>query len=121
MDSETVAATCQWAPPQLLRDLEAGANGFVAEMIADFTTDTAARLQHLRRAAASADFNGIRAEAHAIKGSAREMGADGLVALCIELERNAPEPNASNIGDRVQELEARFGEVSRAMARYTRQ
>ena len=119
MDSETVAAACQWAPPQLLRDLDADANGFVAEMIAEFTADTAIRLRHLQRAAASADFSGVRAQAHAIKGSAREMGADALVQLCMELELKAPDPNASHIKDRVQELEARFGEVSRAMARYT--
>jgi len=121
MDTETVATTCQWAPPQLLRDLEAGASGFVAEMIADFTTDTTTRLQHLRRAAANADSSGVRAEVHAIKGSAREMGADAIVKLCLEIESRAPDPNASNIKDRIQELEARFSEVSRAMARYSRE
>jgi HPt (histidine-containing phosphotransfer) domain-containing protein len=94
MDSETVAAACQWAPPPALRDLETGAGGFVAEMIADFTTDTTIRLQHLRRAAASADSSRVRAEVHAIKGSAREMGADAIVRLCLEIEREAPGPNA---------------------------
>jgi HPt (histidine-containing phosphotransfer) domain-containing protein len=119
MDSQTAINECQWAPPQTLRDIEIGASGFVAEMIADFTTDTATRLQHLRRAAANADSSRVRAEAHAIKGSAREMGADAIVQLCLEIELKAPDPNASNIKDRIQELEARFGEVSRAMARYS--
>jgi HPt (histidine-containing phosphotransfer) domain-containing protein len=118
MNSETVAAVCQWAPPQLLCDLETGASGFVAEMIADFTTDTANRLQHLRRAAADADLSGVRAEVHAIRGSAREMGADALVRLCLEIERKAHDPAEPNISDCVRELEACFGEVSRAMARY---
>jgi HPt (histidine-containing phosphotransfer) domain-containing protein len=120
MNSETFATTCQWAPPQLLRDLDSGASGFVAEMIADFTTDTATRLQHLRRAAADADSSRVRAEVHAIRGSAREMGADAMVKLCLEIELKARDPNGSNIQDRVQELEARFGEVSSAMARYSR-
>jgi HPt (histidine-containing phosphotransfer) domain-containing protein len=118
LDSETVDAACQWTPPQLLRDLEDGASGFVAEMIADFRADTATRLQRLRRAAADADSSKVRAEAHAIRGSAREMGADALVQLCQEIELKAPNPNAP---DRIQELEARFGEVSRAMARYSAQ
>jgi HPt (histidine-containing phosphotransfer) domain-containing protein len=118
LDSETAGAACQWQPPQLLRDLDSGAGGFVAEMIADFTADTASRLQRLRRAAADADLSRVRAEAHAIRGSAREMGADALVQLCLELEMKAPNPEAR---DRVQELEARFGEVSRAMARYSAQ
>ena len=119
MDSETIATACQWAPPPSLRDLEAGASGFVAEMIADFTTDTTTRLQHLRRAAANADSSRVRAEVHAIRGSAREMGADAIVRLCVEIERETPDPNASNIKDCIRELEARFGEVSRAMARYS--
>ena len=121
MDSETVATTCQWAPPQLLRDLETGASGFVAEMIADFTTDTTTRLQHLQRAAANADSSRVRAEVHAIRGSAREMGADAIVRLCLEIELKAPDPNASNIKDCIRELEARFGEISRAMTRYSRE
>ena len=121
MGTGTVATTCQWTPPQLLRDLETGASGFVAEMIADFTSDTATRLQHLRSAAANADPRGVRAEVHAIKGSPREMGADAIVKLCLEIESKAPDPNAPNVRDRIQELEARFGEVSRAMARYSRE
>ena len=121
MDPETVGNECHWAPPPLLRDLETGASGFVAEMIADFTTDTAARLQRLRRAAANADSSRVRAEAHAIKGSAREMGADAIARLCLEIEQKAPGPDASNIQDRIVELEARFGEISRAMARYSSQ
>jgi len=121
MDSEAVVNECRWAPPQLLCDLETGASGFVAEMNADFPTDTAARLQHLRRAAANADSSGVRAAVHAIRGSAREMGADAIVKLCLEIESKAPDPIASNVKDRIQELEACFGEISRAMARYSRQ
>jgi hypothetical protein len=47
------------------------------------------------------------------------MGAVAIVQLCLEIESKAPDPNGFNVEDRVRELEARFGETSRAMARYS--
>jgi HPt (histidine-containing phosphotransfer) domain-containing protein len=110
-----------WAPPRLLRELAASGSGLEAELIEAFKTDTAIRLEHLRQAIASADAARLRREAHTIKGSAWQMGADSMASLCQEIELAALQTPLTQLDERVNRLEARFVEVCRAMTLYSDQ
>jgi HPt (histidine-containing phosphotransfer) domain-containing protein len=110
-----------WTPPRLLRELAANGSGLEAELIEAFRTDTAIRLQRLRHAITSADAAQLRREAHTIKGSAWQMGADSVALMCQEIEAAASQIPLAQLGERVDRLEGRFVEVCRAMALYSSQ
>ena len=107
-----------WTPPTLLLELAANGSGLEAELIDAFKSDTTIRLERLRRAITSADAARLRAEAHTIKGSAWQMGADSVATLCQEIELAAGQTPLPPLDDRVNQLEARFVEVCRAMTVY---
>jgi HPt (histidine-containing phosphotransfer) domain-containing protein len=76
-----------WQPTETLAQL--AATGFadaVAELIGDFRTDTAARFERLCAALLRGDVAGARKEAHSIKGSALQMGADRVASLARSIE-----------------------------------
>ena len=61
---------------------EGGDSEIVLEVLSVFQTDTAARLRTLQAALAAGDTAQVRTQAHSIKGSASQVGALGLAALC---------------------------------------
>jgi HPt (histidine-containing phosphotransfer) domain-containing protein len=76
-----------WVVPTALRQLvECGDGEWVEELIAEFQTDTASRLDLLSQAVANADCGAVRRIAHAIKGSAAQIGADRLADTCRQME-----------------------------------
>jgi CheY-like chemotaxis protein len=76
---------------ELLRLQTPARPNFVRDLVARFVADSAALLETLRTATASADSERLREAAHALKGASRNMGAKPLSALCESLERNAGE------------------------------
>ena len=108
-----------WTPPRLLLELAANGCGLETELIEAFKTDTAIRLDRLRHAITSADAARLRAEAHTIKGSAWQMGADSVASMCQEIEVAAGQTALAQMDERVDRLEARFVEVCRAMTLYS--
>ena len=107
-----------WSPPALLVEAAADDDGLIIKLIEAFSEDTADRIERMREALKSADFPGIRAQAHTIKGSASQMGSDALATACRELEMvcNLREaPVVATFLDRIQEL---FDEAKDAMATY---
>jgi len=107
-----------WTPPRLLLELAANGCGLEAELIEAFKTDTAIRLERLRRAITSADGARLRMEAHTIKGSAWQMGANSVASVCQEIELAVSQTPLPQLDESVNQLEARFNEVCRAMASY---
>jgi HPt (histidine-containing phosphotransfer) domain-containing protein len=105
-----------WTPPRLLLELAANGSGLEAELIEAFKTDTAHRLEKLRHAITNADAARLRMEAHTIKGSAWQMGADSVASMCQEIELAASQTPLAQLDERVDRLEARFVEVCRDMA-----
>jgi HPt (histidine-containing phosphotransfer) domain-containing protein len=76
--------------PAALRQLaECGDGELVEELIAVFQTDTAQRLELMRRAVDAADYSTVRLEAHTIKGSALQVGANRLADHCRQVEMEA--------------------------------
>jgi HPt (histidine-containing phosphotransfer) domain-containing protein len=94
IDSDTIDSGRQppvpWRLSGALADLErAGESEFVRDLIDAFLQDTAARLESMRKAAASTDFEALAACSHALKGSTLLVNADRLAELCCEIQRHA--------------------------------
>jgi len=84
-----------WVVPATLRQLvEAGDGEWVEELMAVFQADTTSRLDLMGRALANADYGAVRAQAHAIKGGAIQVGAERLADVCrqVELEAGKVQP-----------------------------
>jgi HPt (histidine-containing phosphotransfer) domain-containing protein len=108
-----------WHPPEELREIEeAGDDGLVLELIGCFQTDVASRFKHLHDAVARLDAAAVKAEAHTIRGSAGQMGAEALAALCQAVEAGVPEMSWAERECQLNQAEARFAEVYSAMAEY---
>ena len=76
-----------WVLPDELRMLaESGDAAVVREVISVFQSDTAKRLERIREALASGNMLQVKLEAHAVKGSAGQVGAASLSAICRRIE-----------------------------------
>ena len=79
-----------WRLSGALEELERnGESEFVRDLIEAFLQDTATRLESMRKAAASTDFEALAACSHALKGSTLLVNADRLAELCCEIQRHA--------------------------------
>ena len=107
-----------WTPPATLLELAADDDGLIHELVAAFREDTGIRIQVIRTALSTADLTRLRAEVHTIKGSSRQVGAEVLANICQDIELAAQEVPIGHLTDRVDLLEMRFQEISRAMARH---
>lgn len=78
--------------PSLLEELEALASDMnpdpVGEVVALFLSDSPARMDGLLQASMSSDLAAMHAHAHALKGSAANLGAERLLALLTFLDRD---------------------------------
>jgi HPt (histidine-containing phosphotransfer) domain-containing protein len=111
--------TPRWTLPEALQELEsAGCGDTVLELVRDFQTDTAQRLQRLRQALAASDAATFRREAHSIKGSAAQMGADEVAALARVLEIEGASMPAWAVQASVDKLQTQFELICRQMAEY---
>jgi HPt (histidine-containing phosphotransfer) domain-containing protein len=94
---------------------EGGDSEIVVEVLTVFQSDTAKRIQALETALAGGDTVIVRTQAHSIKGSASQVGAPGLGALCQRIERAAGQGPSSELSALVSELGPSFAKVSRAI------
>src|ERR1700683_3386434 len=87
-----------WVLPAALRQLQEGGEGvLVEELIAIFETDAAERLDVLARALEAADYPTVRQEAHTIKGSALQVGANRVADVCRQMELEARKPQPADL------------------------
>lgn len=101
--------------PQVLADLEAlGGPEFVAGLTEDFLQEAAQVLQALQAAAGQGDTRRFRAEAHALRSSAANMGAKAIYELCGAAEAMAPAEIASAGARQVSLLAAELERVREA-------
>lgn len=114
--SPRAATGSDWSLPEeleeLVRDGDAEA---VREILACFQSDTASRLLRLHTAVANSDRTAIRTQAHAIKGSAVQVGAEAVAAVCRVLETDSAHRSAADIGTLLIQVERCFRNVCRAM------
>lgn len=103
-------------PETLQMLVREGEGAAVAEILQDFQTDTAQRLDVLRQALAERDSTRVKAQAHAIKGSAGQIGASSLAALCQRIELESRSPDCQGIHELLERAEADFAGVCLAIA-----
>ena len=108
----------QWCLPEELQELARdGADEVVREILTAFQSDTGSRLLRLRHALETLDRAAIRQQAHTIRGSAVQVGADAVAADCRLLETAAAHQPATDIAALLMRVESSFDEVCRAMDR----
>jgi HPt (histidine-containing phosphotransfer) domain-containing protein len=108
-----------WDLPETLREIEeAGDETFMLELIASFQNDTARRFERLHAAIARLDAATVKAEAHAIRGSARQMGAEALADSCQKVEAVAPLMNWPELESQMEQARLRFAEIRTAMSEF---
>jgi HPt (histidine-containing phosphotransfer) domain-containing protein len=107
-----------WSLPEELRMLvDLGDAETVREVITVFQRDTETRIQKLREAVAAGDAVQARAQAHAIKGSAGQVGAMDVSDLCRRIEAAALAQDLAAAGGLLPQLDTAFGMVRQAMSR----
>ncbi len=74
-------------PPELLEMAQEAGGDMVSELLGIFQEDSQARLQELYRAIVDEDTGMIQNQAHALKGSAAQIGAMAVSGLCRQMER----------------------------------
>lgn len=89
-----------------------------AELVDRFIQDGERRMGLLRDALASPDFVVIHAEAHGLKGSSRNIGANHLGSLCSELEQQGKEGRAEGMATLFAALEQEFAAVCAELRSY---
>ena len=110
-----------WHMPEALREIEeAGDVTVLLELVNSFQDDTIKRFERLRAAVARLDSATAKAEAHAMQGSARQMGAEALADLCLAVEASAAQRNWLETEGQMAQADLRFAEAWDAMAEYVK-
>ena len=105
--------------PRKIADLRSldpdNASGIFGELIMLFLDDLATRLDTLRAARARGDAAAVAVEAHSIKGSAGNPGAERLAVLCKEVEMAARQGALTTVDDLLPVLEEEAVRVRQAL------
>jgi HPt (histidine-containing phosphotransfer) domain-containing protein len=105
----TDTANAGWVLPEDLHHLARnGGQRVVQDLIELFQQDVAHRLHLLREAVRNGDLAIVGLEAHSIKGSAVQLGANNLVATCRHMELDAAHRVTENLQRLLLEAEAEF-------------
>ena len=104
-----------WALPEELRQLAEADEGLVKEVLSVFQSDTADRVQKLRGAVEQDDRTLVKNQAHAMKGSAGQVGASVVADLCRQIELQALTADGAVLRELTARLETAFAEVCRQM------
>ena len=107
-----------WSPPASLLEALCYDDDSIVDLIHIFSTDIDARIERMREALAAANFPRIRAEAHTIKGSAGQVGADAVAEACEEIEIVSDLDAALLIPARLKRVQELFEEIRGAMASF---
>lgn len=88
------------------------------ELVMRFIEDGERRIELLRTAVATQDFGVVHAEAHGLKGSSRNIGANILGDWCGELEQLGKEHNGSGMPTLFAAVEQEFAAVCAELKTY---
>ena len=99
-----------------LRELrEADEPDPVAELIDLFLHDAGPRLEKIKSAIAQHDKAALIAAAHALKGSASNLGARSLAALCAALEKKAKAGELGELPQLLERLQTEFERLRKSL------
>ena len=88
----------------------------VREVLSVFQSDTAVRIRNVAAALAQGDAARVRSEAHAVKGSAAQVGALEVSDLSRKIEAAALRLDLAEAARLMPELETAFSSLSAEMS-----
>jgi HPt (histidine-containing phosphotransfer) domain-containing protein len=88
------------------------------ELVDRFVQDGERRMALLRSAMPARDFDVIHAEAHGLKGSSRNVGANTLGDVCDQLEQSGRNKKLDNLATLFAALEQEFAAVCAELRTY---
>jgi CheY-like chemotaxis protein len=91
----------------------------VVELIDLFRVNTPQVVEQLREALVQQNVQSFQQAAHALKGSCRNLGLEGIAALCIALEQLGDAGALDDATALVDELETEFKQVELFLAAFT--
>ena len=103
---------------QMLAELKDLLGDNFNELIDRYTSDSNHRFSLLKAAISSLDFKTIYYEAHGIKGSSRNMGANKLAEICGQLEALGHAQSSDGVTSLFQQAELEFAAVEQLLAGY---
>lgn len=89
-----------------------------AELIDRFINDGTRRMTLLQSAVPVRDFEVIHAEAHGLKGSSRNIGANDLGNICGELEQRGRDGDTTDVDTLFAAVEQEFAAVCDVLRTY---
>jgi HPt (histidine-containing phosphotransfer) domain-containing protein len=101
---------------QEFRDYDDEALTMTREVIALFLADAPLRLDAIGRALAAADRQGLIEAAHALKGSAGNVGAGAIQRSATELEESAAQGIPANADALLSQLRTQWNETKTAIS-----
>ena len=101
--------------PGRLQEVAMGDDEFMMELIDLYLQDAPDQLEALGKAVASQDNKAVSAAAHKLKGSCGNVGAEGLVALCQQIEASGKASRIQEVADLFQQVHQEFVEVHRTL------
>lgn len=89
-----------------------------SELVERFIADGNRRIHLLRDAVVNKDFDVIHAEAHGLKGSSRNIGANDLGGVCADLEQKGRSANDEGLETLFAAVEQEFAAVCDILESY---
>lgn len=89
-----------------------------AELVERFVVDGQKRIDAIAKAASQQDFDTLHAEAHGLKGSSRNVGANALGDVCARLEELGRIKSNENLATIVAAAEKEFAAFAEVLTHY---
>jgi HPt (histidine-containing phosphotransfer) domain-containing protein len=102
----------------VLRSLTApGEPDVLSEVLRMFLVEVPPRMDRLRNAWASGNIEEVHRTAHSLKGSAGNIGANALFAVCKELDDKSRSGDTTAVGPLIDAVGVEYGRVETEIAR----
>ncbi|MFT7561681.1 MAG: HPt (histidine-containing phosphotransfer) domain-containing protein [Flavobacteriales bacterium] len=85
--------------------------GKFSQLVESYITDCSARFERMKVAASGNDLAEVRQEAHGIKGSSRNVGANGLGDLCGVIEDQSHKNDDTDLDQKIAAAEQLFAAI----------
>ncbi len=100
-----------------LRQISGGDEAFARELIEIFNEDNHLRLERMREASGTDDWETCEFEAHGIKGASANVGAKKLSELPWRFENSSRQRNHEAIAEGLNQIEAEFKSLQNFVSR----
>jgi HPt (histidine-containing phosphotransfer) domain-containing protein len=102
---------------RLRQEMAASGIDIVSELVNMFVVDAPKMVDVLQAEADAGSWDGVRREAHGLKGSCANLGAERLAALCHDLETSAREGDVVQATQIVNGIELELTNLLSELAR----